>query len=204
MEHNLLTIYIDLDHTLIDTDAYKDELARSLRPFGVTRAKFFADYKAVRMQGFAIGPLIKRLIRDEAKQKVARAALLRASRTAGLFLYPDVLPFLRAMRRKNVRLILYSWGDRAFQNLKLKSMPRLTSFFRRIMITEDPKKQLPLPVRQGTCLMIDDRSEVLSHYARKYGVLPILILRGGSHVPGAFPSLRAVERMLHKRGLMTF
>lgn len=199
-----VVIYIDLDHTLLNTERYKQWLGRSWTGLGVDAQKFDRAYRDLRGQGpFQVEALAKLLFADKRTRFRAVKLLSKRGRAVARFLYSDALPFLKKMRRRGAWVILYTYGDRAFQQFKINSMPRLRALLDQIIIVEDPRKDLCLPRRRGLTVMIDDRPEVLEHYARRNGVIPCWIARQ-SQSPKTrqalkpYCSLRAVERLFNK------
>lgn len=210
-----MTIYIDLDHTLLDTERFKSALQKALRPLGISKSDFvFAYARLRRRRSFAIEPFVALLELSPLIQKKALRALKKETARAERFLYPDVFPFLRyAKKRKGVRVVIFTYGDPGFHRMKLKGMTKLKSFIDGMIITSKEKKNIALPRVSGNVAIIDNRPEVVEYYAKRYGMMPIILDRpspsplpkgegGRRSGEGHYRSLAAVAKMLERKWIV--
>lgn len=202
MSHLLLTIYIDLDHTLLDTEKLKHAFVRALKPFGISKRQFFDVYGRLRTRGsFAIGPFVELLALSPPIQKQALRALEKETGRTQRFLYKDAFPFLRYMQRKKARVALFTYGDPGFQRLKLRGLKKLTALVNKVIITAEENKTIPLPRITGKSVMIDNRPEVVDYYVKRYGMMPIVLDRKGGKGGHHYHSLTEVAKMLERDAL---
>lgn len=206
MKTQQLEIYVDLDHTALDTAAFKQYLAESLGGYGVSVEAFLKAYWRVRNNGsFSIPKLVEALQFDQFDREAVVHTLTEKAKGCGQFLYPDVLPFLRRAREKDAGVVLFTYGDRAAQELKLSGLQELVSAVDEVLITPDKDKALPSPPGSVRRVIVDDRPEVLERYVDVEGVVPVLVVRAGiERRPSrlrAYCSLLEVAEMLSKEGL---
>ncbi|MBI4135280.1 hypothetical protein HY477_00915 [Candidatus Uhrbacteria bacterium] len=199
-------VYLDLDDTALDTAAFKQFLADSLVPHGVSTEAFFTAYRKVRAAGsFSIAKLVAGLPVELDKRELVAATLAQCAAECERFLYPDVLPFLETARQRRVRVVLYTYGDEGVQMLKLSGLQALTSQVDRVEITADSDKPLPPLAPKMRRIVIDDRLEVLKKYVGVAEVTPVLLARtNAARQPSkltAYPTLIAVAQILTKEGL---
>jgi FMN phosphatase YigB (HAD superfamily) len=184
MDEKRLTVFIDVDNTLIDNDAAKAELQRRLvdclGPEEATR--FWADYEAVRDETGIVN-IPATLLRFAAEREDAttdapkttqeRAAL--AEIFAGFpyrdFVFPDSLPMIAQLRRHGQVAIL-SDGDPVFQTRKIWRAGLLAAVDGAAMVFADKTKQL----REATAfypadryVVVDDKATILWHARQTLG-----------------------------------
>ena len=202
MGNKKITISIDLDHTLLDTEALKVAFARALVPLGVTREQFWKAYRQLRKGApFTIASFATLVATNPRIRSRAVALLTQVTKHATRYLYPDALPFLRAMRRAGARIVFFSYGYPPYIRMKLTSISNYKKLFDRIVITEKEKKNVRLPKWNVPAIMIDNRADVLSFYARRYGMQPFLLCRECPHRDGhgallTYHSLKAIARTI--------
>lgn len=201
-----LEIYMDLDHTALDTAGLKQDLAESLVQSGVSPEAFFTAYRKVRQNGsFSIMRLVEALGVSPEKREEVTARLQERAAQCGRFLYSDVLPFLEKAKAHRARRVLFTYGDAEVQRLKLTGLGELTARVEEVVITTDGDKLLPKPPSGTRHVVIDDRPEVLERYVDVKGVVPVLVVRAGiERQPSrlrAYRSLAEVAEMLSKEGL---
>ena len=176
--HKKGTLYIDLDHTLLNTENYKRALAKALKPLGINEIFFWSTYRKLREKSaFRIESFAALLFKDKVQQKQAARLLYNKSKSAGQFLYPDVLLFLKLSQKLGFRIIIFTYGDPYFQRLKIESITAFRTLLDRVIITSAQTKNRALPLFNGFSAMLDNRPEVLLHYQKKYKFFPILIQR---------------------------
>lgn len=200
MGKTTLTIYLDLDHTLLDTEKLKRAFARSLAPLGVTAKQFWIAYRTLRRtHAFTLPLLVRFAVKDARAQKKAQRVLEATTRRAARFLYADTLPFLRRMKKGGARLVLFSYGHPPYIRMKIQSIPQYKKLFDRIIITPHERKTRLLPLWKGPRIYIDNRADVVRHYAKRQGMIPFVLTRGSTK---GFSSLAAIQKTLADRGLI--
>lgn len=133
-------VLLDFDHTLFDTDRFFwVDLKSAFRRFGVPDDAWEKSYEAIWPAGYALVKHLEELkrvgaIADPSAADAMLAALDTAFADLSQYLFPDVLPFLDAARRKGCDLILLSFGDPAWQTYKVRASG-LTPYFQQIVCT---------------------------------------------------------------------
>lgn len=119
----------DLDHTLVDTDRFKADLAESFAACGVAPEQFWATLRAsyakpphVGMHGIAkhlalLGPDAMGVTPAD----VLRELTTRANAHGSTYLYPDVLPQLQRLRAEGHTCHIVTLGDPDEQRLKFEA-----------------------------------------------------------------------------------
>ena len=184
MNRQWLTVFIDVDNTLIDNDAAKAELQRRLVDYlGPGEAeRFWAVYEAVRDETGIVN-IPSSLLRFAAERDHAttnepmtteeRAAL--AEIFAGFpyrdFVFPDSLPMIAQLLRHGQVAIL-SDGDPVFQTRKIWRAGLLAAVDGAVMVFADKTKQL----REATAfypadryVVVDDKAAILWHARQTLG-----------------------------------
>lgn len=205
MEHQL-EIALDLDDTALNTAAFKQYLADSLAQYRVSTEAFFDAYRGLRAENsFSIEKLVDALQTNEAHRDAMVRSLTEKISDSERFLYPDVFTFIRQAHRHGARVVLFTYGDKVVQELKLSGLQALVYAVDEVRITEDGDKTLPTPSGNMRRVVVDDRPEILERYIDDPRVTPILVVRSGikrkeSSLP-AYSSLDKVVQVLTKEGL---
>jgi FMN phosphatase YigB (HAD superfamily) len=184
MDEKRLTIFIDVDNTLIDNDAAKAELQRRLvdRLGPDETARFWTDYEAVRDETGVVN-IPTTLLRFAAERDdTATNAPITTEERAALaeifagfpyrdFVFPDSLPMIAQLRRHGQVAIL-SDGDPVFQTRKIWRAGLLAAVDGAVMVFADKRKQL----REATAfypadryVIVDDKAAILWHARQTLG-----------------------------------
>lgn len=184
MDEKRLTVFIDVDNTLIDNDAAKLELQRRLVDcLGPGEAaRFWADYEAVRDEtGIVNIPATLLRFAAERDDVTTNAPMTNDERAAlaeifaGFpyrdFVFPDSLPMIAQLRRHGQVAIL-SDGDPVFQTRKIWRAGLLAAVDGAVMVFADKTKQL----REATAfypadryVIVDDKATILWHARQTLG-----------------------------------
>lgn len=141
------TLIIDLDHTLLDTTTFKQTLAKSLNltteQWDTVYERFVKDYGRFEPKAFLEGvePLQKKNFFHTLKQ-------------LSHFLYPDSLTFLEHMLANGWQVIILTYGNPAWQQLKLEHLPIPTEV--RCVTTDQSKHLMMTDLIEPTTIVIDD------------------------------------------------
>lgn len=207
-----MLLIIDLDYTLLDTSAFKARLATELGAYGVTSEQFWETF------GMIAG------VSDRTSYSIARHAQVLHEQTGidaedaqrGLeaafgalpgMLYPDTPVFLALLREQGVPAVLFTFGDSAFQEQKVRAA-LIEPYFRSHVYTEESKHliELAFPEPEDEWVFINDNPTELRALAQRYpGARMIRIRRpdGKTFAPEddaldvpTFPSLDEVRTHL--------
>lgn len=155
MRGERLTVFIDVDNTLIDNDAAKAELQRRLvnRLGPGEAARFWAAYEAVRDEtGIVNIPATLLRFAAERGDAAAEAPMTTGERAALAaifaefpypdFLFPDSLPMIAQLRRHGHQVAILSDGDPVFQTRKIWRAGLLAAVDGAVMVFADKTTQL--------------------------------------------------------------
>lgn len=200
-----MTIYIDFDRTLFDTGRLKTEISkRLLKRFSIAPDAIHDRLHTSAQRPFSSAHFAVALFPGDSKKQREGShcidTLLSQSRR---FLYADAIPFLDALSRVH-RLVLYSYGNRSFQMKKITASG-IQKYFRKVIITPTSAKNILLPIPKGSAqaCIIDDRPDVIAHYATRHGLHAFLIQRkrapcGGLHTPfRAYRTLSSIQKAIN-------
>ncbi len=146
---------------MIPIDSLGD-LKSAFARFGVSDDAWEKSYEAIWPSGYSLRKHLEALrkLGAIASASVASAmqdTLERAFSDLHPYLFPDVVEFLSAARRRGFELILLSFGDPTWQSYKVRTSG-LTPYFTQIVYTSDEK---------GKAGMLDT---IASGYAELYAV----------------------------------
>ena len=133
-------LLLDFDHTLFDTDRFFwIDLKSAFARFGVPDDAWEKSYEATWPSGYSLAKHLDELkrrgvISEPATRETMLVALDAAFSDLRPYLFPDVLGFLDAARRRGFDLILLSFGDPAWQSYKVRASG-LAPRFQKIVYT---------------------------------------------------------------------
>lgn len=133
-------ILLDFDHTLFDTDRFFwIDLRSAFARFGVPDDAWETSYEAIWPSGYSLAKHLDALARlgaiaDSSAVKAMLDALEKTFSDLRPYLFPDVVGFLEAARRRGFELILLSFGDPTWQSYKVRAAG-LTPYFAQILYT---------------------------------------------------------------------
>ncbi len=143
-----MTVVFDLDYTLYDTVALREDILEELVAFGYGREQAEETFTAARRAtpsgtGFYVpelhAALLTSLRTDLASEKRITDLIISRAEGGARFLYPGVLDMLMHLRQRGHRLTLLTLGDDRWQRAKADGAG-LSSMFDRIVTTTDDKE----------------------------------------------------------------
>jgi haloacid dehalogenase-like hydrolase len=199
MTPSQLTIFVDVDNTLIDNDAAKQEMDRRLVSLvGQAEAeRFWAVYEEVRAE-FGVVDIPRALARFNEQHEFAQEDVARQMAVAGVFmdfpfrdyLYADALTTLAHLRSLG-RVAILSDGDGVFQPIKIarSGLSDAVDGFALIYPHKEAhgdELQAMFPA-EHYCL-IDDKLEVLRRFRKAFTApLTTVFVRQGKYAEAAGP-----------------
>lgn len=170
-----MTYILDLDHTLLDTNAFKRTLEESLAPLGISREQFQSTYVATVS---AVAGRYDYTIAGHAKTLHEQCGIDEAAAIENLsgaldrlphFLYPDSLPFLETLRDHGLSCILLTMGNAAFQEEKVRRLG-IAPFFEQLVFTEEKKDRisLSLPDDPSKWIFVNDNPAEIRGLALRF------------------------------------
>jgi FMN phosphatase YigB (HAD superfamily) len=194
-----LTIFVDVDNTLIDNDAAKEEMDQRLAAVvGLEAAKrFWTVYEEVR-QEFGVVDIPRALARFEAENEHNLADLARRAALAGVFmdfpfreyLYPEALATLAHLRSLG-RVAILSDGDGVFQPVKIARSGLADAVDGYVLVyphKEAHHGELEAIFPADHYVLIDDKLDVLRRFReRSTAPLTTVFVRQGKYAAAAGP-----------------
>lgn len=156
-------ILLDFDHTLFDTDRFFwVDLKTAFAGFGFPDAAWEGAYESIWSTGYSLAKHLDELerrgvIRDPEVKRTMLGMLETAFSDLRHYVFPDVLGFLDGARRRGFDLILFSFGDPAWQSYKVNASG-LAPLFRKVVYTV---------MQQGKPELLDDLG---SRYAELHAI----------------------------------
>ena len=192
------TSLIDVDNTLLDNDAAKVEIARSLRNLlgEAGEARFWAAYEAIRVElgvvdiPRTIGRALEGWAGMELRQSLAGMFMLFPF---GDYIYKDATRMIRHLERMGPVVIL-SDGDPVFQPIKVYRSGLAAAVDGRVLVYPHKEEHLPeiaaaFPAERY--LLIDDKPGVIERVTARVhelgGQLETVLVRQGKYA-AAVPS----------------
>jgi FMN phosphatase YigB (HAD superfamily) len=194
-----LTIFVDVDNTLIDNDAAKEEMDRRLTAVvGLEAAKrFWTVYEEVRRE-FGVVDIPRALARFEPENEQIAANLERRLALAEVFmdfpfrdyLFPDALATLAHLRSLGQVAIL-SDGDGIFQPVKIARSGLAQAVNGYVLVyphKEAHHGELEAIFPADRYVLIDDKLDVLRRF-REQSTAPLttVFVRQGKYAAAAGP-----------------
>lgn len=153
------TILIDLDYTLLDTQAFSTALGASL---GLSHTEWVQAYdQFVKDNGlFSARDFLRGVEAEKNKQFYQVVANIRR------YLYPDTLEFLKTLQQKKYTSVLMTVGEDSWQKEKLAGL-RLPDFIQTSII-QDRKVHHLADYYEPGMLVVDDRAIELEPIAKQF------------------------------------
>lgn len=144
MLRSRVAFFVDFDHTLFDTDKFFNVDARkAFLELGVDETVWDKTYGEVRNSGYTLEKHTEAISRQcgVVVPLTAMKAVL-AGRFVDLrgYLFPDAVPFLWRARNNGAMLFLLSFGDKEWQEYKVKGSGILEFFDQALFTTKGGKK----------------------------------------------------------------
>lgn len=147
------TAILDLDDTLLNSDAMKDAMASSLdltrEQWEIVYAEYVADNGKFDPEGFLRGV--------DSDQRTAFDAVLRKLL---IYLYPDSMPFVKTLLADGWRVVILTQGDVEWQQAKVNSV----GFPEHVEVRVTPTDKSALMaeyIDSERTILIDDRASVI-------------------------------------------
>ncbi|MBZ9578448.1 HAD family hydrolase [Patescibacteria group bacterium] len=137
-----MKIIFDFDHTLFSAKKFYETLKYSLLKLKVDKKSFQKTYQESKSEGKNYRPsrqfelIIKE--KPEISLKELEKSFKKVLNQSKQFLYSDVLPFLRKIK-KDFDLIIVSYGEEKFQSEKIKKS-EVADYFKKFFISKDINK----------------------------------------------------------------
>lgn len=137
-----MKIIFDLDYTLLDTKRFQDELAGifSKEDYKSDYKRYFKD-KGINFDFEKYLDILKSEGRiDSEREKELRLKIGELTRNMDNYLYPNVENVLKHFKESGAELILITFGDKKWQEEKVRNLS-ITKYFDKIIFEEKDKGQ---------------------------------------------------------------
>ena len=184
-----MTIIFDLDHTLLDTEKFKDILGLSLKDSGVTSDQFWKAFedtnKETRNVDFDPDKLIEQLrpvINCSREEAIAK--IYSVIENIQNFLFPDALKVLEQLKNNGHRLVLFTHGNIDWQKKKVKQLG-LEIMFEKLLFTNEEKEKMvtELELLKKPVVMINDNGKEMDEFQKVFPDFIMVAVRGPKPVP---------------------
>ncbi len=194
MKYSPSLLVIDFDGVLFDDARFKKDYESLFRRAGVREEIYQKTYDTTKKQGhydprihihLALGGASGASVIEKNLFSQIKKFLDQSFR----YLFGDVKGFLQFLKDEEVRMVLLSTGDAAFQNQKI-AKSGLTDFFDDIVIIPHASKtnaldQIIRKMRPESVLFIDDKREVVEHIKKSFPSVYVAQMQRGSTTPAA-------------------
>jgi len=140
-----MSIILDLDYTLFDTEKHKKEIAKifniSYRDFLADYAKYFKNKELNYNVYKHLSILLKQKRIDLKSANRIRKEIVELMKKSDKFLFSQAKDLVKKLNQEKKEMILLSFGDHVFQSQKIKYLS-IKKYFKKIIITSRDKDQV--------------------------------------------------------------
>lgn len=140
-----MIVVFDLDYTLLDTKRFKNDLANQV--FGLSTEEFCDSYNnnfKAKKENYNLESHLQYLLRDNKIKPENIDGIRREFNRfiAGIdgYLFPEAEEVIQKFKNQNNKLMLLSFGDKGWQEMKINHL-KIHHFFDRIEYEEKNKKE---------------------------------------------------------------
>jgi FMN phosphatase YigB (HAD superfamily) len=180
-----MIVILDWDHTLFDTNYFKDDLAGALAIVGLKKRIFFLTYRGAVQQknGHHDYDYLKHLKiigqrHHLSSEKIFRLKqkFLKIMKNGSCYLFPETVKFLKILKKSGARLILCTLGNKELQRKKIYSSG-VKKYFSLISITSGSKHKIVrnfMKPKEKTYFLSDDINE-LKKVAERFSFVKLIL-----------------------------
>lgn len=165
-------IIFDFDQVLFLTRGLFECLRKEFIKRGVDEKLFYESFeKSKDKVGYSPDKQFEIIIRKNPKIniKILRGSFKKVMDKSELFLFPDVLPLLKNLKKEN-ELIILSYGDKKFQKEKIEKT-KISEYFDKIIITQEINKISELKKileKDETAIFIEDNPNCIYEVKNRF------------------------------------
>ena len=193
-----LVVVLDFDRTLYNTDLLIARISEIFKNYGIDFEKLYKKVK-IKYGLFSFSRCLE-MIKDSSKREAVEKSVYTLLYKKGQeFLFSDVMPFLRELKKKGAKIILLTKvaeGGWELQRGKINGLGQtFRNFFCCINITHQNKTNQMLWIcndfKDSDIFFIDDGEKEISEMRKTFGdrVICIKMSRGGPMVKTEVPNL---------------
>ena len=154
-----MKIYLDFDRTLFDTNTFLDEIYKLINKYDISKNIFEESKIKLKEKGFNIYWILNEVKKKCHFDKEIYDEINELMKNSFIFIYADVIDFLKKLKEKHYEIILLTKGNKEFQQRKI-DYSKVKDYFDDIIITLKHKGDLEIDYQ---AIFIDDcEKELLS------------------------------------------
>ncbi len=159
-----MKIYLDFDRTLFNTNAFLDEIYKIVNKYDISKNIFDKSKLKLKDKGFNIKLILQEVEKEFSFNHQIYEEMDNLIENSCIFLYNDVLTFLKKLKVKNYEVILLTKGNEEFQKKKIKAS-KISNYFDDIIITLKNKGDLDIDYQ---AIFVDDREKELLSILKRH------------------------------------
>ncbi|MBU1029050.1 HAD hydrolase-like protein, partial [Patescibacteria group bacterium] len=194
-----MTIILDLDYTLLDTERFKQALALVFFDCGISRERFIETYEDVVQDNQPAHDYdIDRHIRSVQTELTCSTKQIRRRvndllKETGDFLYPGAVDFVQELRNIPATVILLTLGNESWQRAKVTNSGLAEMFDAVLIVTADKSAAMKqFATIQPLVVIINDNYEEVLAMQRAAPSFKFIIKRGPKGC-SACPGIKIVD-----------
>ena len=193
-------LFLDIDHTLLNTHRFKKDLATCAGDLGVTPRVFWKTYRALRKKGAFDAETFLHYLPPSffPRRRGIAKRLTKVIEHVERYMYHDASFFLEWAKREGHTVVLYTYGKRSVQLQKINALRRRHTIYEWVITTDRTKrKNFRQYVRGRTpWIWIDDFDDVpVADRAFRGGTLLALQRKKGKRLRG-IPVVRTLYQAI--------
>jgi len=146
--------YIDFDNTLFNTEEFYNDLKELIKKYDIFEKDINEYYnKFLSNELFNPIKIINIILQNNPLKKQIKEEINFFLRDLSKYLYDDTINFLEYLNNKNYTIILLTYGNYEYQNIKINNS-FIKEYFSKIIITSKNKHELNLDYNNA--IFIDD------------------------------------------------
>lgn len=138
MKNNIITL-LDFDRTLFNTDIFLLKIKNIFTAIGINKDKFTESYK--KLKPYSIKKHLSLLNINAQDKSIVTDKLNTLISNTNKFLFPDTIKFLNFLKKSNIEIFLVTYGNKEFQNNKIKNS-NIENLLDKVIITATSQNKI--------------------------------------------------------------
>ncbi len=192
-------LFLDIDHTLLNTERFKRALAGCGRDLGVTPRIFWSAYRQSRTKGlFDVAAFLSCLPLSLPSRRLLEKRFNAVINDIDTYIYRDASYFLKWAKQQGHVIVLYTHGKKAFQKKKIDAIRRRHAIHAWVITADRTKRRDFTRITRGRTpwVWIDDFKGVpIQDNVFRGGTLLVLTRKRGNGSHGK-PTVRSLYQAI--------